>query len=61
MLGKRFGRVVDWPARWAMLGVSVEPFGKDHATRGGSYDTGARIARTFATEPGRADDNARMI
>ena len=36
---------VDWPARWKMLGVTVEPFGKDHATRGGSYDTGARIAR----------------
>jgi len=34
---------VDWPARWMMLGVTVEPFGKDHATRGGSYDTGARI------------------
>jgi lysyl-tRNA synthetase, class I len=43
---------VDWPARWAMLGVSVEPFGKDHATRGGSYDTGARIAReVFGYEP----------
>jgi len=34
---------VDWPARWMMLGVTVEPFGKDHATRGGSYDTGKRI------------------
>jgi lysyl-tRNA synthetase class 1 len=34
---------VDWPARWMALGVTVEPFGKDHATRGGSYDTGARI------------------
>jgi len=43
---------VDWPARWAMLGVTVEPFGKDHATRGGSYDTGARIARDiFDYEP----------
>jgi len=43
---------VDWPARWAMLGVSVEPFGKDHATRGGSYDTGARISReVFGHEP----------
>lgn len=43
---------VDWPARWAMLGVTVEPFGKDHATRGGSYDTGVRIAReVFAYEP----------
>ncbi len=35
---------VDWPARWEILGVTVEPFGKDHATRGGSYDTGKRIA-----------------
>jgi len=43
---------VDWPARWAMLGVTVEPFGKDHATRGGSYDTGARISReVFGYEP----------
>ena len=36
---------VDWPARWAMFGVTVEPFGKDHSTRGGSYDTGVQIAR----------------
>jgi lysyl-tRNA synthetase class 1 len=43
---------VDWPARWSALGVTVEPFGKDHATRGGSYDTGARIAReVFGQEP----------
>jgi lysyl-tRNA synthetase class 1 len=43
---------VDWPARWKMLGVSVEPFGKDHATRGGSYDTGVRIVReVFGGEP----------
>jgi len=43
---------LDWPARWAALGVTVEPFGKDHATSGGSYDTGARLAReVFGTEP----------
>ncbi|HJH32381.1 MAG TPA: lysine--tRNA ligase [Methanosarcinaceae archaeon] len=36
---------VDWPARWGILGVTVEPFGKDHASRGGSYDTGKRISR----------------
>ena len=43
---------IDWPARWGMLGVTVEPFGKDHATRGGSYDTGERIAREiFEFEP----------
>ncbi|MCP3979881.1 MAG: lysine--tRNA ligase [bacterium] len=34
---------VDWPARWMMLGVTVEPFGKDHASRGGSYDIGKRV------------------
>ncbi|ANM28767.1 hypothetical protein ABI59_02795 [Acidobacteria bacterium Mor1] len=43
---------IDWPARWAMLGVTVEPFGKDHATRGGSYDTGVRISKEiFDYEP----------
>ncbi|MFQ5768792.1 MAG: lysine--tRNA ligase, partial [Acidobacteriota bacterium] len=43
---------VDWPARWKVLGVTLEPFGKDHASRGGSYDTGVRIAREiFGVEP----------
>lgn len=43
---------VDWPARWHALGVTVEPFGKDHASRGGSYDTGKRIMReVFHAEP----------
>jgi lysyl-tRNA synthetase class 1 len=36
---------VDWPARWKLLGVTIEPFGKDHATAGGSYDTGKRIVK----------------
>jgi len=36
---------VDWPARWWLLGVDVEPFGRDHATKGGSYDTGEVIVR----------------
>jgi lysyl-tRNA synthetase class 1 len=43
---------IDWPARWMMLGVTVEPFGKDHSTRGGSYDTGDRIVREiYGGEP----------
>jgi lysyl-tRNA synthetase class 1 len=43
---------VDWPARWKVFGVTIEPFGKDHASRGGSYDTGSRIAReVFGIEP----------
>jgi lysyl-tRNA synthetase class 1 len=43
---------VDWPARWHALGVTAEPFGKDHASKGGSYDTGRRIIReVFGGEP----------
>lgn len=43
---------IDWPARWAILGVTVEPFGKDHAAAGGSYDSGAAIVReVFGAEP----------
>lgn len=43
---------LDWPARWQILGVTFEPFGKDHATRGGSYDTGKRFAKEiFGYEP----------
>jgi len=43
---------VDWPARWKVFGVTIEPFGKDHASRGGSYDTGSRIARdVYGIEP----------
>jgi lysyl-tRNA synthetase class 1 len=36
---------IDWPARWSLLGVHAEPFGRDHATKGGSYDTGLEIAK----------------
>ncbi len=36
---------VEWPARWKLLGVTCEPFGKDHAVVGGSYETGKLIAR----------------
>jgi lysyl-tRNA synthetase class 1 len=43
---------IDWPARWMALGVTVEPFGKDHSTSGGSYDTGAQLIRDiYGGEP----------
>lgn len=42
---------IDWPARWSILGVTVEPFGKDHATQGGSYDTGRRISQEIYDYP----------
>lgn len=38
---------VDWPARWWLLNVQAEPFGRDHATKGGSYDTGAAIVKNI--------------
>ena len=29
---------VDWPAHWKVIGVTIEGAGKDHASKGGSYD-----------------------
>lgn len=34
----------DWPMRWAHLGITVEPFGHDHAAAGGSYESGQILA-----------------
>jgi len=42
---------VDWPARWPILGITIEPFGKDHASAGGSYDTGKRISAEIYDYP----------
>jgi len=36
---------IDWPARWNFLGIDIEPMGKDHGSKGGSYDTGKEIVR----------------
>ena len=36
---------LDWPAKWKILGVTFEAFGKDHATKGGSYDTGKMLSQ----------------
>ena len=32
-----------WPAKWSIFGTSAEPFGKDHAAAGGSYESGKII------------------
>jgi lysyl-tRNA synthetase class 1 len=43
---------LDWPGRWWLLGVSCEPSGRDHMTKGSSYDTGTQIVRdVFGAEP----------
>lgn len=31
---------LEWPAKWYIFGTSAEPFGKDHASAGGSYESG---------------------
>jgi lysyl-tRNA synthetase class 1 len=43
---------LDWPGRWWLQHVDVEPSGRDHMTKGGSYDTGVQIMRdVFEAEP----------
>ena len=41
----KLGWRVELAARWKALGVTFEPFGKDHTSRGGSTDTADRMAR----------------
>lgn len=42
----------DWAARWWILGIDCEPFGKDHAASGGSWDTGKEIVKQiFERDP----------
>lgn len=36
---------LDWPGRWWQLGVQCEPSGRDHMTKGSSYDTGVQIMK----------------
>lgn len=42
---------MDWPSRWAELGVDYEPYGKDHGTQGGSADTGQKIIQEIFNKP----------
>lgn len=42
---------LDWPARWWLFKVDIEPFGRDHATKGGSYDTGVALMKEIFNAP----------
>ena len=42
---------IDWPAKWGWVGVTCEPFGKDHGAAGGSYATGKEISVLFGDSP----------
>lgn len=47
----KLGWRVELAARWKALGVTFEPFGKDHTSRGGSTDTADRMAREVFEYP----------
>lgn len=42
---------LDWPGRWWLLGIAAEPFGRDHASAGGSYDTGVELMKSIYRAP----------
>lgn len=43
---------LDWPGRWWLLKVQAEPSGRDHMTKGSSYDTGVQIMKdVYEAEP----------
>jgi len=42
---------LDWPARWWMLKVDAEPFGRDHSSAGSSYDTGDQLMKDVFNAP----------
>ncbi|MDR7549487.1 MAG: lysine--tRNA ligase [Armatimonadota bacterium] len=41
--GSKLQYVTEWAAKWRLFGVTVEGAGKDHMTRGGSYDRAGAI------------------
>ncbi len=47
----KLGWKVEWPTRWAYLGVACEPFGKDHYVEGGSYDVGSVLVERLHDFP----------
>ncbi len=42
---------LDWAGRWKLLGITCEPFGKDHAAAGGSWDTASVIIERIFDYP----------
>jgi len=43
---------LDWPGRWWLQHVDCEPSGRDHMTKGSSYDTGVQIVKdVYDAEP----------
>lgn len=42
---------VDWPAKWKVIGVTIEGAGKDHMSAGGSYDMAVAVCKEIIDYP----------
>lgn len=42
---------IEWPAKWKVIGVTVEGAGKDHMSKGGSHDIATQIAQRVLDYP----------
>ncbi len=42
---------VDWPAKWKVIGITIEGAGKDHMSAGGSYDMAVAVCREILNYP----------
>lgn len=49
--GSKLQYITEWAAKWRLLGVTVEGAGKDHMTRGGSFDRAGAIVETVFGYP----------
>lgn len=49
--GSKLQYITEWAAKWHLFGVTVEGAGKDHMTRGGSYDRAGAIVETIYGSP----------
>ncbi len=42
---------LEWPAKWKVIGITVEGAGKDHMSAGGSFDIAAEVCRKILRYP----------
>ncbi len=42
---------IEWPAKWKVLGITVEGAGKDHMSRGGSHDVASLVCERVLRYP----------
>lgn len=49
--GSKLQYIVEWAAKWRILGVTIEGAGKDHMTRGGSHDRASAIVERVFNYP----------